>query len=136
MYSSPRKNLSKTGDSSENSSPQQTKGTRLKFPTTTEQAQFNESEWAMKALYHFLYQVTSFLAPSMRLPEMLDCLECNWRLHVRRRRKQDVLAPKSCKPIHPRARPAIKVPIPVTFFCKGSINIWHRGTGHEGTTTR
>jgi len=41
-------------DVSENPSPQQNKDTRWKLRTTSEQVPFNESEWAMIALHHFL----------------------------------------------------------------------------------
>ena len=54
MYSSPRKNLSKTGDISENPYPQQNKDTKWKLRTTSEQVPFNLSEWAMMALHQFL----------------------------------------------------------------------------------
>jgi hypothetical protein len=46
--------VSKAGDISENPSFQNTEDTRLKFPTTSNQVPFKESEWAMNALHHFL----------------------------------------------------------------------------------
>ena len=43
-----------SGDVFENPSPQQTKDTRWKLRTTSEQVPFHESVWAMIALHHFL----------------------------------------------------------------------------------
>ena len=50
----PDTSLSKTVDTSEKTSLQQTKETRLKLARTSEQVPFNESEQAMHALQHFL----------------------------------------------------------------------------------
>ena len=66
---------------------------------------------------------------------MLDCPKWNWRLYIRQRRKQAMLAPNSWKPIHSGARLTIKVPMPCHRFSKGNINTWHRGQGHASVET-
>ena len=78
MHSSPE--TLQTGGFSENSSPQQTKDRRWKLRTTSEQVPFNESEWAMIALHHFLEQPElRFRFKNLLMDTLLDTLRTTSR---------------------------------------------------------
>ena len=58
------------------------------------------------------------------------------KVSSRTKLEQPQLAPNSGKPVHPGARPAIKVPMPFLSSPKGEINIWHRKQGHASMETQ
>ena len=82
-----------------------------------------------------LVQSPVLVVPTVRRPKILDCPKRNWRLHLRQRSKQVMLAPNSRKPIHPGARLTVKVPMPCHPVSKRNIDIWHRRLGHASAET-
>ena len=76
----PDTSLSKTVDTSEKPSPQQTKETRLKLARTSEQVPFNESEWALR---HFLeHPELRSRMKNLLLDTLLNTIQATSRLIV------------------------------------------------------